>query len=371
MILNLDKFQEACSDILFAVDTKGATLFTETLELCVKDDNLVMNVTNRDYYCQVIFKDIEDIDSNFKAAVNAKLFLSLISKITSQTIELFVEDNYIKIKGNGDYKLPMIYNQGELLSLPTIDLVNITNDMTINSEILQSILVYNSKELLRGQQVKEVQKYYYIDEKGAVTFTSGACVNNFELEKPVKMLLNDKVVKLFKLFKNNSLVKFSMSQDSISSDLIQTKVKFESDNVSLTAKLPDTNLISSVPVDAIRSMATKDYLYSIVLHKKELSQLLSRLMLFNDGTKNYGKFDFSKDEVVISDWSSDNKESIKYTNECPTLESYTALLNTDNLSMIINGCDTEYITLCFGDGRAFSCVQPTITDIIPEIKQQG
>jgi hypothetical protein len=285
MILKLDKFQDACSDILFAVDSKTNTLFTETLELNAKDNELIMNVTDRSYYVSVKVNDVSDLVGEFKAAVNAKLFLSLVSKITSPTIELVIEDNFIKIKGNGDYKLPMIYNQGELLSLPTIELQNVTNDMTISSDILQSILVYNSKELLRGPQVKDVQRYYYVDELGAITFTSGACVNNFELEKPVKMLLSDKVVKLFKLFKNVNSVKFTMSQDPVTDELIQTKVKFESDSVTLTAKLSDYNLISSVPVDAIRGMATKDYLYSVVLHKKELSQLLSRLMLFNDGTK--------------------------------------------------------------------------------------
>ena len=369
MIVKLDKFQDACSDILFAVDNKNASLFTETLELVSENGILKMNVTNKEYYVSITFSDVEDAN-DFRASVNAKLFLSLISKITSPTVELVTEDNFIKIKGNGDYKLPMIYNQGELLTLPTIEINNVTNEMSIDSKILQSILTYNSKELLRGLQVKDVQRYYYIDEKGAITFTSGACVNSFELEKPVKVLLSDKVVKLFKLFKNSESVNFTMGQDPLDDTIIQTKVKFKADNVELTAKLSDSGLISSVPVDAIRGMATKDYLYSIVVHKKELSQALSRLMLFNDGTKNYGKFEFFKDKVIISDWSSDNKEVIEYANECNTLESYTALLNTDNLSMIINGCEEEYITLCFGDGKAFSCVQPTIVDILPEIKQQ-
>ena len=42
-----------------------------------------------------------------------------------------------------------------------------------------------------------IQRLYYMDERGAVTFTSGACINNFTLEKPVKILLNNKLVKLF------------------------------------------------------------------------------------------------------------------------------------------------------------------------------
>ena len=366
MILNSKDFISACQSILFAIDSKNVSLLTETLELSANGTVLNLNVTNKEYYVTVHF-DLNE-ETNFKAAVDAKLFLSLISKITSDTIEITVEENFIKIKGNGDYKLPMIYNNGELMSLPTIDIQNVTNDMNIDSQILQSILVYNSKELQRGIAAKPVQKYYYVDEHGAITFTSGACVNNFTLEKPIKILLSDKVVKLFKLFKDDVAVKFEIGQDQVTEDMIQTKVRFSTDKVVLTAKLSDSSLVSSVPVSAIRGMATKDYTYSAVVNKTALLQALGRLMLFNNGSKNYGKFEFTKDNVTISDWSSDNKEVVQFSNEVANLESYTALLNTDNLSLIINGCDEDYITICFGDGRAFCCVQPTVTDIIPELK---
>ena len=366
MILETKEFKEACQTILGAIDNKESSLFTETLELKAEGTLLKLNVTNREYFSTVVFNLKEP--TNLVAAVNAKLFLSLISKITSPEIDLTVEENAIKIKGNGDYKIPMVYNGDKLISLPEITISNITNEMTIDNKVLQSILTYNSKELLRGIPAKPVQRYYYIDEKGAITFTSGACVNSFELEKPIKMLLSDKVVKLFKLFKNEESVKFTMGQEQISDDIIQTRVKFETEDVILTAKLSDFSLVSSVPVDAIRGMATKDYLYSVVMHKEELLQTLGRLKLFNDETKNYGKFDFSKDQVLISDWSSNNKEVIKYTTDYPTLTEYSALLNTDNLSLIVSDCEEDYISLCFGDGKAFSCVQPTIVNILPELK---
>ena len=369
MILETKQFREACQTILGAIDNKDSSLFTETLELKAEGDVLKLNVTNREYFVSVLFN--LKTPSDLVAAVNAKLFLSLISKITSETIELTIEDTCVKIKGNGDYKLPMIYNNDTLMSLPEITISNVTNEMKIKNSILQSILTYNSKELQRGIAAKPVQKYYYVDEKGAITFTSGACVNNFELESPIKMLLSDKVVKLLKLFKDEDVVNFKMGQEVVVDDIIQTRVRFETNSVILTAKLSDSSLISSVPVEAIRGMATKDYLYSVVINKEELLQALGRLMLFNDGTKNYGKFDFTKDHVVISDWSSDNKETIKLTNECPTLESYSALLNTDNFNLIISGCESEYVTICFGDHKAFSCVQPTIVDIIPELKQSA
>ena len=366
MNLPIKEFREACQTILGAIDTKESSLFSETLELKASGNVLNLNVTNREYYVSVKFNLNEDC--KFTAAVNAKLFLSLISKITSPSIDLSIDGNSVKIIGNGNYKLPMIYNNNVLMSLPEINIENVTNTMTIKNEILQSILIHNSKELLRGKVAKPVQNYYYIDEKGCLTFTSGACINNFTLEKPVKMLLGDKIVKLFKLFKSSENINFTMGQDPISEDLIQTKVRFEDPKVTISTKLTDLGLISSVPVTTIRNMATQTYKYSLVVNKSELMETLNRLVLFND-TKTYGKFKFTKDLITITTWGTDNTEEIKPTSECQTLTSYEALLNMANLNLILSGCEDDYVTLCFGDTKAFVIKKNNISDILPELKE--
>ena len=124
MILNTVNFKDACKTILAAIDNKESTLFTETLELKAKDRVLRLNITNREYYCTVEFS-IES-DEVFNAAVNASVFLRLISKLTTDTIELIREDTFIKIKSNGEYKLPIIFNNDKMIELPTIDIENIT-----------------------------------------------------------------------------------------------------------------------------------------------------------------------------------------------------------------------------------------------------
>ena len=88
---------------------------------------------------------------------------------------------------------------------------------------------------------------FYIDHEGCLTFTTGACVNSFELEKPFALLLNSRLVNLFKLFKN-TVVKFSLGYDAISETIIQTKVSFETDSIILTAVTgSDDKLLGQVP----------------------------------------------------------------------------------------------------------------------------
>ena len=207
MILRIEEIQNACGKILAAVDSNTLSVLTETLQLKTAEKNLYISVTNREYFAQVKIPMSEDIE--FHATVNANLFLKLISQITTDTIEINIVDNSLIIKGNGTYKLPLIFDGDGLLELPEIEIGNPTVNFEIDSNILLSILQYNSKELTKGIISKPIQKLYYMDEEGCVTFTTGACVNSFTLAQPVKILLNDRLVKLFKLFKG-ATVKFPL-----------------------------------------------------------------------------------------------------------------------------------------------------------------
>jgi len=367
MKIETKEFRQASRLILQAIDTQEVSLFNETLELKASGNKLFLNITNRQYYVTVTF-NLQN-EENFHASVNASLFLKLIDKITTDTIEILIEGNSVKVVGNGTYKLPIIYNNDSMLELPIITLDNKTAEFEISTDILQSIVSNNSKELLRGIPNREAQKYYYIDEKGCITFVSGACVNYFELPQPIKMQLSSKVVKLFKLFKDTAYVKFSMFQDPISDNMIQTKVKFTNDKVVLIAKLPNSSLINDVPVDSIRNMCMKEFPYSLVLDKNQLSAVIDRLRLFTT-EKNYGYFDFSRDSLTISDFSRENKETVSISSDCPTLESYSVILNLDNFKLILDGCTEDYITICFGDGRSVLVKKPNIavSELLPELK---
>jgi hypothetical protein len=200
MILRIEEMQNACGKFLAAVDSNNLSILTETLKIKTEGRNLYISVTNREYFAKVRIEI--DTEVEFHATVNANLFLKLISQITTDTIELNIVDNSLVLKGNGTYKLPLIYDGDKLLELPEINIYNPTVNFVIKSETLLSILQYNSKELTKGVISKPVQKLYYVDELGAITFTNGACVNSFSLTQPIKVLFNNRLVKLFKLFKD-------------------------------------------------------------------------------------------------------------------------------------------------------------------------
>jgi len=369
LIIRIEEIQQACGKILAAVDSNSLSVLTETLQIKTENKKMYISVTNREYLAKVKIDIPEDVE--FLATVNANLFLKLVSQITTDTIELSVVDSTLILKGNGVYKLPLIFDGEKLLELPEIEIDNLTVEFDVDSSALLSLIQYNSKELTKGQPSHPMQKMYYVDEKGAITFIFGACVNSFTLEKPVKMLLNDRLVKLFKLFKGEK-VHFTMGMDALTDDIIQTKVRFETPEVTITSILScDDTMLKTFPVDSIRGRANATYPHSVKVNKDQFLQTINRLLLFSsansakDIIKPISEFKFEKDHVVVFDTRGENKEEVWYSNS--TIEdSYDTYIDLNDLKVTLETCVDPYVTLEFGDTQAVVVTHGNIKNVIPE-----
>ena len=366
MILKVKEFQNACKSILAAVDTTSKTIENETLELVAENKVLTLCVTNKEYFVSVRMN--VDFDESFIATVDAKLFLSLIAKITTTEVDLSIKGNTLVIKGNGQYKLPMIYEDTKLLELKPIIIENKTSTFVMSSDNLLSILAFNSKELLKGTIKRPVQAMYYMDNEGCITFTDGACVNSFTLEQPIKVLLTQKLVKLFNLFNKNTDVQFTLGYDSVGS-IIQPKVSFENDSISITAILPsDPNYLTSVPVRAIRARANNMYKYTVNVSKDDLVQAIDRLLLFADTktAKTKAKIEFNVDSMIMYGPDGETMEVINYVNTSID-EPYTASLDLTSLKLTLDTCVEQYLTIHFGDNQAMVISRGSIKNVIPQL----
>lgn len=371
MILRAEELKDICSKILPAVDSDG-TLTTETLQVKAENRVFSVSVTNKEYFVTVHIA--MDEDETFNATVNASLFLKLVSQITTDTITLTTKDNTLVVKGNGQYKLPMIFENDSLLELTPIEINNKTVEMDVDGDVLLSILQRNGKNMAKmaNQIVRPAQKYFYLDEQGAVTSSEYGCVNDFALEKPIKVLLSQKVVKLFKLFKEG-LVHLTLGHDAYSDDIIQTKIRFENQNVTLTAILScDDYLVNSFPAKEIRACANTPHDYSTVFQKEELLQAINRFMLFVD--KNSNREDkscavltFDADSVVLDGINNDFKETVLYTGMLNNIDKkYIAKLDLTDLKNCLESSDGAYVTLNFGDNASFVLTSGNIKYVILE-----
>lgn len=366
MIVKVEQFQEVCKKILEAVDSSGVVSVSDTLELELINKKLYLNVTNNEYYVTVTI-DVDD-DSEFHAVVNASLFLNLVSKLTTAEMHMNIKDNVLVIKSNGNYKIPLIFENDALVQLPKIKIGEVTSNFKIANETLQSILKFNSKELQKSGIKKIVQKMFYIDDKGCITFTNGACVNSFTLEKPVKILLTEKVVKLFKLFLSDE-IEFTLGVDVTSNNMVQTKASFKDKDVQITTILSsDSSLINSVPVEAIRGLASTSFPHSIVLEKRSVLDAINRLSLFdkNNVVTLYTYLSVSKEGLCIYDTRKNNNEKLPLVNAFNSDETYDFILDTNDFKITLETNNDQYVTLNFGNKRAVVIDRPNIKNILPE-----
>ena len=370
MVIRTKLLQDSCKKILDAVDSSNIInkVVSETVEIKVSGRELRLNVTNREYYVSVSLP--LDVDAELHAVVEAKLFLTLISKISTNDVELTTTNTTLIIKGNGNYKVPLIYDEaGKLVELPRIEVENVTSEFGIKGSVLQSILKYNAKELLKGTLNRPSQRLFYIDEKGALTFTSGACVNSFELESPVTLFLTEKVVKLFRLFKGD--VRSSLGHADRNGRAI-TLVSFEDGSVSLTSAIGiDQSVTSTFPVSAIRGLADASYEHTVNLCKADVLDAITRLSLFSTQPGNPGVFiEFGAEGITIYDERKDNNESVAYSGDAAySGEPYLASFVANDLRLTLESCDETHVNVSFGNHRNILVSRGSVKNVVPECRQ--
>ena len=376
MILKTKNFQEAANKILLAVNVNKANA---NLELAAHDTALYLRVTDRELYAAVKF-ELEN-PTEFRAVVDANLFLNLISGISTEEFELEIKDTVVVVKaGKSSYKLAMIYENDQLMKLPVIKLDpdQITVSMNISNDILASILNVNSREIQKAKKVEvnELQRYYYIDETGCFTFTTGACINAFTLEKPIKLLLTDKVVKLFKLFNSDAYLSYGHIVNADNS--LQPIVVFQTEDVYVATRLlSDETCIQKVkaPCDAMKALAKEVYDHNLVLSATDLSAAIGRLLMFHKNSSaqadlsfDPASVEFSNTELTISDLSGDNKEVITIENGSSTPGGYSMGVNLIDLKAVLDSCKNEHITINCGNHKSIIVCRANISNVIAETR---
>jgi len=374
MLIKTKEFQDVANKILVATSLdKNAG----NLEIKTKGSELYLNVTNKEFFVSIKFQ--LEKEEEFHATVDASLFLSLISGLTTDTFNLGIKDNAITVtSGKSSYKIAMIYDNDKLMTLPPITIMNKTVEMDISKDILDSILNVNSKELAKVKGVADVNELfelYYIDEEGCFTFNTGACLNAFKLEKPVKLLLNERIVKLFKLFKED--VHFSLGQDPLSNGTTRTKMVLETATVYLAAIITcDDLLISKVqgPCAATKRFINEPYPHHLVISSTLLKDAISRLLLFvkNSAEKPNMRFipmtiTVNPDELIIKD-ASGNTETVPIENGSFVDGEYEMPVNIIDLKLVVDSCKNEHFTLNCGNKRSIVISRGAISNLIPEAR---
>ena len=362
MQINTTTLKTMCSKLLNALDTDSSSIENKVLSLMVAGD---------DY--RVKTKASIDNDGTFRTVVNADVFLKLVGQTTTDTVDLVINDTILTITGNGEYKLPMVYAGDKLIEFPDFSIQNETNSFSVSKDVLASIAEYNTKELAKGTAMTPIQKMYYVDKEGCITFTSGACVNKFSLSEDVKFLLQGKTVKLFKLFlSGDDKVEIKLGKDTVDGITVDKITVSDSMTELISTMITNPDVLTMVPKDTIRGMLDNEYTYSVSLSKQTLLGIINRLTLFTPTTlyaQPWGYFEFGAKQVKIFDKNKHNVEVLPYVGTVLDIDEgseQTVLLDMADVKSAIERMKTDTFTFKFGNSKAVVINQGNISNVIPE-----
>lgn len=364
MILRTEEFQKDCNILSLALENNSLLQDAGILELEVEGTNLIMKMNNVEHYEELSIPLASH--EEFNASIEGSLFLNLINKVTSETVELKVDSTSLIILGNGTYNLPLIFNDKNMFKVKKLEADIINTTFTLSTEILSSINYYNNKELVRGTANTPVQNLHYFDEHGVLTFNNGACVNSFEVTESFKVLLSSRFVSLLKMFEltGDSSVTVQLGYRVVN-NTNRRIIILSTPTLKLTSLLlSEEELLNSVPADLIRGRASKVYDYKVTLDKNLVLEALNRLALFIPKDDFYINAQFNRDEVVFGD--DKNFESIFYSTDSSNLSSYSMVIDLKVFLDIIKIIPSKFINLNFGDHEAFTITHEGVTHIIPE-----
>lgn len=193
------------------------------------------------------------------------------------------------------------------------------------------------------------------------------------------MLLNDRIVRLFNLFKDD--VQFSLGQDPLPNGSVQTKMVLETPDTYLAAVITcDDTLIAKVqyPCEATKRYLAEAYDHKLVLDTAELSGAISRLMAFTKNSKSTSEkvnmaylpttVKIENGELIIKD-KFENYETVSIANESYSTGDYEMNVNLFDIKLVLDSCKVDHITLNCGNHRSVVITRGTVANLIPEVRK--
>ena len=208
----------------------------------------------------------------FYTIVNVDTFSKLVSKTTSENIELENKENYLEVKANnGTYKLEIPINEeGKMVEFPKQEIL-IENEKLLelktNIENFKSNLLSIKTTVAKTMEIPCLTGYYLGNKNVGTDRQVMCCIDNKLFEEP--LLLSSEMVELLQLLDNNSILRVAKYNN---------KLLFETENISIYG--PELEGKDIYPVQSIENVINLSYDNTIKVNKQDLLNVLERLEIF-------------------------------------------------------------------------------------------
>lgn len=297
----------------------------------IKCQSNTLSMTAWDGENYLVVSEDKIVCDDFKVTVTAEKFAQLISKTTAEKVTLELKDNYLKIKGNGDYKLELPVNdEGELDNYPEIVFDTKKKGTKIKLSAIIWAIEGNKISLAKTPEVPHLMCYYFGDEVLTTNNTTAALSNINVFGTPI--MLKSDLVNLVATMENEEIMVYTDKD----------KILFKTPKTTILGYFDEGKAEFEDSIkDELKQLFDEESPSSCTVDKDQLIGILDRIMLFVKTKEEGIRVLFTKTGIQFYNKENSVNEILPYlTSE--NFASFEVKLQLDVLKDLINNvCDEK------------------------------
>lgn len=355
MKLRTEQLKDMLSKAVKGASNNRLIPITSLLSIRIREGRVILETTDATNYLYVY--GTTELADELTAVVNVDLFAKLISKTTTEFIELDVMSSnpILSVRGNGSYTIEMPLDEsGKLIEYPDpiheLNTVEPDFSDSIKRTMVSTILDSVKPSLATTYENPCYTGYYIGKEVLATDSYKIAGLNNLFMNK--ESLISPEVMDLLGL----------MTAENIKVSSYSDKFIYATDDVVIYG--PEMEGKEDFAVDAISGLLETDFEYTCRLSKSDFLSVLDRLSLFiSPYDKNAITLTFIATGVQISSKASSGVEVINYIDQNEH-QMFTCDIDIEMLIQEIKAIPSDIITLQYGEDNAIKLVDNSLTIVI-------
>lgn len=325
---------------------------TSLIAIEVKDNELTLITTDATNYLYIVEKGV--VADDFYAVVDANVFSKLIAKLTCDNVTFEIKENYLDIKGNGNYKLELpVDENGEAIKypdpLPKLDLASAT--MKEFNRSTAQIILETIKPALAITNENPCYTGYYMGQNVVATDTYKIASMDVPVFDTPKLISPE----LFELLS-------VMTKEKIEVYITDTDIVYSTPDCIICGKFMEG--IEDFAIDAILGLVESEFPSFCSVPKNNILQLLDRLSLFvGPYDKNAIHLTFTQNGLQISSKAANSIEIVDYV-ASENFQPFTCAVDIQMLNSEIKSIQNDMIEMYYGENNAIKLTDGNITIIV-------
>lgn len=344
------------------------------VELETSGKELLFKASNYDYYfCANM--PVEALEgASLHCTVSADTFIPLVAKLEEKAANLSVGPNVLLVTtGSSEYSFPLLKEAGQVKRIEEIPFIDKgAESFTVPSKVLRSVAELNTRGIVSAEVCRDIQRYIYVDGKGAITFTDSVYLNDFSGDYgQFRFLLTVSQAKLLSILAGDGDATILLREGVSEASPLGVKVIGEGFFLVFCTQPPEK--VMQFPAIRLRGLADMGSESHVILDKKSLEKALTRLMVFDKkwdaSVLNYSQLEFSENALKLVSVRSKNYEILTYKSSVSP-EKRVVILRFADLLQQIKLLTSKEVDISYGTSPAIVINAPEMKQLIPEIRRE-